>query len=542
MWCIPLYLDILMDQEEKDAERRGTATIWSEIDDVYLQLFSSKDSLRRHAICCLTGDNGFEVVHEILDPETQIEEALKILKSVVAHRIMGIEVANRRRIEEISNFLLLLPSGPPTYRTEFAETISQHSARLFPEVVFVDSNSHNSTAGSFGLLGKAYGAQYHWNKARDAMQEAVELYDRESERDERYLLEALRSLGGFEAKLENWVEAAEIMQRATTLGQQIITQMPKTYLAVLSRDLLDTGFYLSKIERWEEAVVVGQKGSKLYEELFDEAPDTHGEMLVLSLSNLCFYLHMLESWSEAIKANLRMVNIRRFMHTKLPDNHRQESLATDYSLLASNYSKEKRWTEAADAEYQSAKLFEELFDKSPDAWRDKFTASLSELSFRYEAAKMWSECVATDERVVALRREAFSEENDTSRISLADALNSLAFDLHQCGRDADGLPFVQESVDLLRASSSLNTPNTQSNLSFYLDTVAVCLHVLGSFDEAFTYSMEAVTIGRIYYPTHQVSSFTAEKWRDILETLRKILESLGRIDEAQELEVEIADV
>jgi len=552
-WCIPPYLDQLVQKldatkldatsatgEKKPLSGVGEAfSRWEEVNKVYLQLCHPEESLRRHVICQLTTEGGLEMVREVSGHDAQVEAAITIIQTVIAHRADLAQNIGRSHRIEISNFLLNLSKQTQTHHSDLASIASHHSVELLSDIVVVNFGSQkDSLAGSYAFLGNAYGELGNWTQARDAMQEAVWLYEKHAGEDETYLLEGLRSLASYHAALEDWAGAAKANQKAVMLSEKMIPSILDTDQVNLALDLWMVGYYLGRLERWHEAVAAARKGLEIYEGMFGRIPEKPLEDHITCLKNLCFYLGKLERWTEAVEEKVKVVNMYQSMFATSPDAYR-EQLATQFSHLGYYLSEAERWTEAVEAQQKSVALHEEMFAKSPDAHRGELAASLQVLGARLEEAKRWSECAATWERVVQFRREMFSDGDDSSRLSLADGLNYLAWNLCLSGRSADGLPPILESISLLRESSSPDSTSTKFRLSCSLDTAAVCLYSLVRFEEAVSYSEEAVSIARFL---HQSGDIKEETHKDILETYRKVLEALGRVEEAREVEAERENV
>ena len=577
MWCILSYLDVVATRLEAPVQRlRGDRSredrsredrhwrayrctevyygwgadphlkvyydwnaypLWREVKEVYLQLCQPGKRLLRYDKCRLTDRSGLEIGHEISGSAIQVQEALTSLKAFLARRMEFVMGEGEVLLDRTDFATFLLDIARRTYACHpgFAAIVREYIVDLHPNLILLDTDFQKSTQADFLVsLGLAYGRLQNWKKARDAMEEAVELYEKEAERDVLQLLKTLSLLGEVELVLENWLGAGRAKQKAARVRVQIAPQMPIIHQQNILPELFKSAFCFSKAGLPTEAVSMEREAITLYDWSLPQAPETYSESLADCLGCLPEYLEDMDRWTEAVRAIAKLVDLAMFSVS--PHSYRQK-IAERLERLGGKLFKEGKWEEAIEAYQPLVVLLERMFETSPEAHMEELATFLNILGFCLERENRKSEAAVILERNVTFRRKLFSNGDHPSRFLLTYTLNGLAWNLHLCGRSADGLPPARESITLLRQSSSPDSARTNLYLSMAMSIAANCLYSLGQYVEAFVYSEEAVYISRLLR-----QSKDEEKCRECLETYRKILDALDRWEDAEEIEAEIASI
>ncbi|MDP8225058.1 MAG: tetratricopeptide repeat protein [Candidatus Lernaella stagnicola] len=161
-----------------------------------------------------------------------------------------------------------------------------------------------------------------------------------------------------------------------------------------------------------------------------------------------------------------------------------------------------RREEALDAAREAVKLYRELADARPDAFRPDLAASLNNLSIRLSALGRREEALDAAREAEKLYRELAKARPDAFRPDLAMSLNNLANVLSDLGRREEALDAAREAVDIRRELADARPDAFRPDLAMSLNNLANRLSDLGRREEALDAAREAAILYRELADAH----------------------------------------
>ncbi len=198
---------------------------------------------------------------------------------------------------------------------------------------------------------------------------------------------------------------------------------------------------------------------------------------------------------EALKIAGEAAKLFRELADTTPDAFRPH-LAGSLNNLATFLSEAGQRQKALKFAAEAATLYRELTDVYPDAFRPDLAGCLHNLASSLNETGQRQEALKVAAEAVTIRRELADANPDAFRPDLAASLNNLANRLSEAGQRQEALKVATEAAELSRELDDANPDAFRPDLAGCLNNLAITLSGAGQHQAALKIAAEAATLYR----------------------------------------------
>ncbi|MGW1609739.1 tetratricopeptide repeat protein [Streptomyces sp. NPDC002285] len=471
---------------------------------------------------------------------------------------------NARRTAESANVLRALDTALET-------TIPHHQA-LETAVAALPDQSHVTAALALRLAIAL--AQTVCDRAAGGGPAAGDPDANETE-----VARSLDHLGARLTQVRREAEAVTVTERAVGFYRRLVAENPAAHESDLARSLSNLGISLSDAGQRRQALTVTEEAVGIYLRLVAENPVAHESDLARSLVNLGAQMWQAGQEMQTLRVTEEALGIYRRLAAADPSAH-ESSLADSLSNLGICLSHvEGRRLEALTAAEEAVAIYRRLATENPAVYEPNLADMLSNLGRRLARVERESEALTATEEAVAIYRRLATENPAVYEPNLADLLSNLGSGLSLVERNSEALTAMEEAVAIYRrlvtenpAAYEPDLARSLPNLAFFLprergsealtateEAVAIYRRLAAENPAAYepnlarslsAFAFVRLTLQQELFGALQATGHAVEIYRKLvvamparfapslhfaLESQKKLLINLGRIEEAEEV-------